>query len=307
MKKFLICTILCEIFLVKVGFADNQQYFDNAYQTGKQNQFNFNLNQNSNFTTYSQANKIESNIYNGASEGEQGSHDMYDNASKNDNYLSTKGKQDIANCKSKTDPRCSTLNKYGDKDTQTKLQAYMQGFKQEYYIDIKPDPADSSCSIVTRRVQENQISYCVTSAKIQYGCNSTININLNYYQCNPTNGGCNAYINNPRCQNTVPYIAPSCLAYSFTYSYGCTNWGGSSCSVGSTYRYPGNCGTNGGTAICDGTIKSGKVFPKGGGPYNCNGVGCAGKDWSCSNYNQGQLAQYACRISNYSDGCSGYK
>jgi prepilin-type N-terminal cleavage/methylation domain-containing protein len=80
-----------------------------------------------------------------------------------------------------------------------------------------------------------------------------------------------------------------CKTWSFNYAFGCTNWGGTTCSAGSSYRYPGSCGTNGGNAVCDGVVKSGKAMPSGG-PYNCWGLGCAGKDWKCIEQDQPSTA-----------------
>ena len=292
MKKLLICTILCELCLLKLGFADNQQYFDNAYQMGKQNQFNFNLNQNSNYTTYSQANNLESNFYNGASSGSAGSEDMYKNANNDNSYLYNQGKQDIANCKSKSDPRCSTLNKYGDNDIQSQIHAYGQGISSKYYISVKPDPADSSCSKVTRKIPINQsTATCISSTNSQNSCVSTININLANFECNPNNGGCNSYQNNPDCKLVKPYVPNECKTWSYTVWYGCTSVSTVTCANGGSLTSPGWCGSGTETRLCNGTdYGSGR-----------------GSNPNCIEYSQEQLASYSCKQVSYNDGCKGFK
>lgn len=163
------------ILIASTSYADNQNYFDNAYQMGKQNQYNLNLNQNSTFNSYTQANNIESNISKNATTGTIGAETTYKNADKDANYLYNQGKQEIANCQSKSDPRCTTLNKYGDKDTQTSIQAYRQGISEKYYIAVRPDPSDTQCSYVTRKLPINSTEYfCNAALKDNTECNNTI-------------------------------------------------------------------------------------------------------------------------------------
>ncbi len=292
MKKLCICTVLCEIFLLKVGFADNQQYFNDAYQLGKQNQVDLNLNQNSNYTTYAKAHDIESTLYNGANTGASGSEDMYKNADKDNSYLYNQGKQEIANCKSKDDHRCTTLNKYGDNETQTQIQAYSQGVSAKYYISVKPDPADSSCSKVTRKLPINQsTATCVSSAHSQNSCTSTINIGLANFECNPNGGGCNAYQSNPDCKLVKPYVPGECKTWSYTVWYGCTSVSTVSCANGGNLTSPGWCGSGAETHLCNGT-------DYGGG---------RGSNPNCIEHSAEQLASYRCKQVSYSDGCKGFK
>lgn len=183
MKKIL---IVC---LATVVYADNQNYFDNAWQLGKQNQFNLNLNDNSSFSTYAQANKIESNIVNGANTGNAGSKDVFNNASNDSNYLYNQGKREVINCQSRSDARCSTLNKYGDNDTLTQIQAYSQGISEKFYIHTRPDPADSQCSFVTRKVPINQsTATCISSGKDQNVCTTKVTPYNNYVPPVPADG-----------------------------------------------------------------------------------------------------------------------
>lgn len=121
---------------------------------------------------------------------------------------------------------------------------------------------------------------------------SRFRIRINSYFCNPNTGSCNPYKNNPACTLVRPYQAAACTSYGYTVSYGCTQTGQASCAIGSTYNYPGSCGTNGGYALCDGVTKNGKSA---GGSYNCYGAGCAGGNWYCSASTDEILAQYDCQ------------
>lgn len=125
---------------------------------------------------------------------------------------------------------------------------------------------------------------------------SRFTIRINSYFCNPNTGSCNPYINNPACTFVRPYQAGGCTAYSYTVAYGCTQTGQATCTIGSTYKYPGNCGTTGGYALCDGVRKDGICHV---GNWTCNpacsGVGCAGGNWKCSAYTDEILAQYDCQ------------
>ena len=298
MKKILLLMTLG----MALCFADNMDLFNQAKQVGVQNQFQLNLNSGSTIDSYGQTNKFESGVANGAHNGNANAQERYNNTygsgstQANPNYLSNEGTKEITNCQSKSDPRCTTLNKYGDKDTQAKLQSYAQGFSQEYYISVKPDPTNSSCSTVTRQVQESQVSSCITSAKIQYSCNSNLSINLNYHECDPTNGSCAAYSGNSSCTLTRPYIAPACTSYQAYANIGTCVVYAISCNAPSTFRTPG-CRDSGGRQYQCGTCSTGGDV----GDHN----GCWGQ--TCTNWTQLQLAQYACRVSSYSDGCTGFK
>ena len=285
---------------ISACFADNTDLFNQTYQFGKQNQFNLNLNTNSTINSYGKANYFESNVANNANTGNANSQSMYNNTygeNANPNYLYNEGTKDIAACQSKDDPRCSTLNKYGDKDTQAQFQAYSQGISAKYYISVKPDPADSSCSTITRKVPINQsLASCIASSHTQTTCNSTIAISLDSHDCDPSTGGCNLYQNNPMCQLTRPYITAKCTGYSYQFNYGGCSVGTSSCNVPSTFNTPGCDGSHGRTYTCGGCSSGGDA-----GDHN----GC----WNqkCSNWTPGQLASYACKVYRYGDGCSGFK
>lgn len=296
MKKFLL--------LISIGicFADNTNLFNQAYQSGQQNQFKLNLNQNSNFDSYGQANKFESSVTNGANTGNANSKTMYNNTygdNADPNYLYKEGTKDIAACQSKSDPRCTTLNKYGDKGTQTQLQAYSQGISSKYYISVKPDPSDSSCSTVTRKVPVNQSTVtCTASAHSQDSCNSNISISLNHYDCDPTNGACNTYINNKNCTLVRPYVAPVCTSYKAYANHGNCAQGLAvlTCNVPSSFRTPG-CSDSGGRVYQCGGCSTG------GDPMDHNA--CWGQ--TCTNWTQATLATYQCKAATYSDGCAGFK
>lgn len=127
---------------------------------------------------------------------------------------------------------------------------------------------------------------------------SRFSIRVNSYYCNPTTGSCNPYQNNSKCTLIRPYQAGGCTSYSYTVLSGCSNMDHASCTIGSTYHYPGSCGSNGGYASCDGIVKNGKYFNGQGfvdGGYNCTGAGCAGDNWSCGAYSDEILAQYDCQ------------
>lgn len=290
MKKVL---LLC--LGVNASFADNTSLFNQAYQAGQQNKSNLNLNSNSTINSYGQVNKFESTVANNANTGNANSKDMYNNTygeNANPNYLYNEGTKEIAACQSKTDPKCTTLNKYGDKDTQTKLQAYTHGASTRYYLSVKPDPADSSCSKVTRKVPINATSaLCVASSHTQSNCNSTIVIGLSYHDCDPTKGECNNYQSNQDCSLTRPYIAPTCLRWRYSYYYGCTANGVLECNTGTEFRTDGWCGSHAEYRTCNGT------------DY---GAGRGGNP-TCVQYSDAQLASYTCKVSSYSDGCIGFK
>jgi hypothetical protein len=287
-------------------FADNSSLFNQAYQAGKQNQFTLNLNQNSNINSYGQANHFESTVANNANTGNVNAQSMYNNTygdNANPNYLYNTGIKDIAACQTKSDPRCTTLNKYGDKDTQTQLQAYNQGISTKYYISVKPDQSDSSCSTVTRKVPINQSTVsCIASSHTQTACNSMISISLDYHDCDSSKGQCNNYQNNPDCKMVRPFIQGACHYdcdsswhggdsrycpwWQGAYNHD-NNWVSGTCTIGQTY-FASAVGQN---VVCGTNI--------GGGSPNWHVWfnGCTPP----------QLASYACKVVNYNDGCSGLK
>ncbi len=165
---FLLCVnIIC--------YADNTQLFNQAIQLGKQNQFQLNLNQNSNITSYGQNNKFESTVAINTNAGTTGANNMYNSAVRDPNYLYNSGTRTIKDCETKDDPRCTTLNKYGDKDTQRQLQAYTQGFSSRYWISTTPDPIDATCSYIHRKAPINNTMHnCTAGVKQQNQCSNTI-------------------------------------------------------------------------------------------------------------------------------------
>jgi hypothetical protein len=292
-----------------MAYADNNDLFNQAYQNGRQNNFNMNLNSGSNINSYSSVNHFESTVANNANAGTANSRDMYDHVYGGDgvksdpNYLYNQGAQEISSCQSKTDPRCTTLNKYGDKDTQTQLQAYSQGVSQKYSIKVMPDPTDSSCSKIIRKVPINSTTAtCIASTHNQTKCNSIININLNYYDCDSSKGQCGNYSGNPDCTMVRPFIQGTCHYdcdsswhggdsrycpwWQGAYNHD-NNWVSGTCTIGQTY-YASAVGQ---TVVCGANI------------------GAGSPNWHVwfNDCTAPQLATYACKIYNYSDGCASFK
>lgn len=174
-------------------FANNQDLFNQATSIGNKNKFNLNLKQNSTIDSYGQLNKFESTVANNANAGTAGSQDMYNNTTRLDadpNYIFNQGKQEIANCETKSDARCSTINKYADKDTQLKLQEYKQPLSIEYSMTVTPDPTDKSCSIVKRKKPlSTTINTCITATtQSQTVCNNTLTAYEEYIPQTPNDG-----------------------------------------------------------------------------------------------------------------------
>lgn len=301
--------------------------FDDAINYSKNNQSYSASNINST--------SIESAVGNARVSDAQNTQNSISNAMgnnyKNIDGMSQAGKNKAQQCVGKNTPDCDSFNYYNDPLTRSAQEGIVdtvgiasdlinKKIQQDVSITdyctknpqdtvckmCQKDPNQAmckngnKCTTVTYKINEGQKStnFCSITGERNYTCNKWIDdikFHTVSYQCDPTNGGCNSYINNSLCQQTAPFIPTSCVTYQYSFAYGCTNWGVSSCSAGGSYNYPGSCGTNGGTAACDGVVKSGKVYPNGGGPYNCNGVGCAGKDWVCTK-SQGQLAQYSCKV-----------
>lgn len=167
--------LLVLLITINISYADNTELFNQAMSIGNQNQFNLNLNQNSSINSYGQQNKFDSSVANNANAGNANAKNMYNGQQNDPNYLYNNGRQSILDCETKTDPRCTTINKYGDKDTQSQIQAYTQGISTRYLMSVAPDPIDKSCSIVKRKNPINQTTAsCISSAKQQNQCNNTI-------------------------------------------------------------------------------------------------------------------------------------
>lgn len=278
--------------------ADNVSLFNQAQQAGDGHQFKLNLNPNSNITSYGNSNGFESIVANNASAGNANAQNLYGSANLDPNYLFNSGTQDIINCETQSDPRCTTINKYLDKGTQATLQAYSQGVSERFYISVKPDSANSSCSMVTRKVPVNPTTItCNSGLNQQATCTSIIVPGLTSYQCDPTVGGCAQYQSDPDCTQTQPYQPGSCLGYSYQYNSGgdCHVLTGQ-CSTGSSFRTDG----------CQGS---------GGRPYSCGECSSGGDPgdhnacWNqqCTNLSPPQLAVYACKTYTYNDQCARFK
>lgn len=307
-------------------FADNVNTYNEAMQLGQQNKFNLNLNQNSTLGSYVSPFKFESSIANTAADGNAGARDMYTHVNKPDgtsdpNYLYNAGSKEITDCQNKHDPRCTTLNKYGDKDTQTQLQAYSSGISGKYLISVRPDPNDSVCSYIKTRKPINPTSVtCEAALSTKRTCNiriiprvehrtvtCSVNDNscnqyssnpncslthqgscihpVNYYECEPTSGACNQYSANPQCTLTRPYVAGGKCA---TWFYEYYAW---SHEKVSTYNF-----------ICqDGSLVTipPEVYPLSPLSGVCNGVK-TGKfvQVLCTAKTELQLAQYMCTDNN---------
>jgi len=186
--KIAIVVIVCSLSSGSV-MADNQEIWNNAYNLGKHNQFNLNLNQNSTINSYGATHKFESSVIDNANAGASGANITYNAAHDDPNYLYNHGVAEIQNCKNKNDPRCSTLNKYGDEDTQRVIQAYTQGFSQKYYMSISSDPSASNCSIIHRKKPVNATNYkCNAGIEQHTQCHNLINVSADYIPASPVDG-----------------------------------------------------------------------------------------------------------------------
>ncbi len=125
-----------------LAYADNMDWFNKGSELAKQHQFNMGLNANSNINSFTKAKDLSTKIADGANAGASDSKDMYGGQKNDPNYLYNHGKQAIQDCENQQDPRCSTLNKYADKNTQTQLQSYMSGISTRYQMTVAPDPTN---------------------------------------------------------------------------------------------------------------------------------------------------------------------
>lgn len=278
----------CALLAITYSFSDNQQLFNDAYQTGKNNQAKMNLNANSTINSYATSNKLESTFTNNANSGTSGSKDLYNGGTSNKKYLYDKGVQSLADCKNQADPRCSTLNKYTDKDTQNELQAYSHNVSEQYYIHTRPDPSSSSCTYVSRKKPINSSTHeCIAAPHDQLYCHikAMVTINTNSYQCNPNNGGCDKYKSNQLCTLIRDYKPQSC-----------TEW---------NYDAPGThlknriCKTNRNTGHCVAGQQVGyRIDCKHGFDSGLCGVD-KNINWTCTNYQPEELAVYSCKEPQY--------
>lgn len=144
----------------------------------------------------------------------------------------------------------------------------------------------TSCSPPNNAVSATATGICQSQHPNNY--NYVGPTQYNYYTSTPTGGLCKA---NFQAKFSKQVTSGTCKTYEYTIGYGGGQWGRASCSAGGVYNYPGNCGLTGGTAACDGVTKNGKQGWYGNctgavqlGPYNCANAGCAGKDWTCIEY-----------------------
>ncbi len=175
-KKSLITGIIFSTFNITVADSpDNTQLFNNAMNIGSQHQPSLNLEQNSTISSYGHQHKFDPKVANNANVGNSNAKSIYSSEFNNPNYLYNNGVQEIKNCEHESDPRCTTINKYGDKGTQTEIQSYAHGIATRYYLAVAPDPEDKSCSIIKRKAPINQNTETCSASTKQYNeCNNTI-------------------------------------------------------------------------------------------------------------------------------------
>ena len=208
-KSIKLCVILNLVLALSntMAYADNMDWFNKSAEAAKQHQFSLGLNANSNMDSFTKSNNLSSKIADGANAGTANSENMYTGQLKNDNYLSASGKQSIKDCENKQDPRCTTLNKYTDKDTQTQLQAYTSGISTRYQMTVAPDPTNKDCAIVKRKKPINETIQTCTSTQEQHTtqsqCNNTIMPNQVTTPQTPADGIVFTPIPNPMCGNVT--------------------------------------------------------------------------------------------------------
>ena len=282
------------LFCMTFTYADNADLFNQAMQAGKGRHFNLNLNQNSTIDSYGKTNKFESSVANNANAGNVNSENMYNQSNVDPNYLYNSGVQAINDCTNKSDPRCSTLNKYGDKDTQTEFQAYKQNIASRFLILVKPDPSDSNCSLVTHKEAINQtIATCTSGIRLQTECSNIISPSSQTYECDDSKLECEKYKRMNNCSLVRAFIPSKCTQYTMHSYYGSCKVGTYSCNVPSIIHTPGCGGSHGRDYQCGTCISDGDQD------------GCWGQ-W-CSQHSSPQLALYQCKYYSYSKGCSDVK
>lgn len=213
---FIAATALLLFYRMHKAYADNQALFNSAMQVGSQNQFNMNLNPNSTIDSYGQQNKLDPSVAANANAGNAPAKEMYSHISgKNldNNYLYNAGTAAIQDCLKEHDPRCSTLNKYGDKDTQTQYQAYAQGISSKYQMKVMPDPNNSVCSLVTRKEAINsRTEMCIAGMHAQNMCSTTLMPYANYVPPSPPDGSVIGQASNQNTEKTYCAVAVSVIA-----------------------------------------------------------------------------------------------
>lgn len=204
------------LIIAATSYADNQTLFNNAMQAGVNNQVNMNLNQNSTIDSYTQQNKLDPSVAVNANSGAASAKDMYSHISgKNPdaNYLYNAGTAAIQDCLNKHDVRCTTLNKYGDKDTQTQYQAYAQGISSKYQMKVIPDPNNSACSLVTKKEAINaHDAMCISGMHAQNMCITTLIPYANYVPPSPPDGSVIGQSSNQNTEKVYCAVSVSVVA-----------------------------------------------------------------------------------------------
>lgn len=328
MKKLILLLGICS------AYADNQALFNSAMTAGTQNQVNMNLNQGSTIDSYGQTNKFDPAVAQNANAGNAPAKEMFSHISGNNpdnNYLYNNGTAAIQDCMNKKNPRCTTLNKYGDKDTQTQFQAYAQGISSRYAITIKPDPSNSACSFIMKKEPINaEIQECVSGRNAQNTCNTTLTPYANTIPPVPQDGAVLAQNSNQNTEKTYCGITAV-----ITASQALTKMNQVNVSVtsrdddgqwninkmfaygmnGGSYQYTHQNNNNGSTnKTMNGTLVS----------STCNGTSCSmsfntecahgqlgGNDWNRSasvtlNYSMPKVGYIESGV-NFTDNCSQYK
>lgn len=167
--------LLLPILLITTVFADNHDITEHFKRFGESHQTRLDLNSNSNINSYIKAHGLSDHIAVGANVGAASAKKLYSSGKNMPNSLHNLGKQAIQDCKGKTDPRCSMINKYSDDDVQDNIQRYRQGFTADFAINSRPDPNDINCSIITRKAPINPTTKtCTVGAIRQHMCTTML-------------------------------------------------------------------------------------------------------------------------------------
>ena len=192
MNKVFLLILPC---LFHGSYADNMALFNQAMAIGAQHQFKLNLNQNSSIVSYGVAESFSNSVATNANAGVLPAQDMYtkvqgtDTTAGDPNYLYNSSTQLIKDCEKQHDPKCTTINKYADKGTQTEIQAYTQSVSPKYLMSIASDPLNKACDTITRKMPINVTKVtCTAGLNTQQGCLTTVIPYSIYYPPVPANG-----------------------------------------------------------------------------------------------------------------------
>ena len=210
-----------------LAYADNMDWFNKGNELAKQHQFNMGLNANSNINSFTKEKYLSTKIADGANTGASDSKNMYGGQKNDPNYLYNHGKQAIQDCENQQDPRCSTLNKYADKNTQTQLQSYMSGISTRYQMTVAPDPTNKDCAIIKRKKPINETIEICTSTQEQHTthtqCNNIITPNQVATPQTPADGIVFNPILNAMCDVTnVTGVIPFAESPQYLFDFGTT-------------------------------------------------------------------------------------